>query len=144
MSITDPQFEDVVVPQGTFIGWGKPGQVITGEVASFSPEGALDFNGNPCPQLVLVLTTDVDNYRDKGATRDTIAKGELVTITAGQVALKQAVNAANFNTGDIARISFDGTHKSSAGNDVKDFTVQVARGVAKAPAAASAPDAAGF
>jgi hypothetical protein len=126
-------WEDVEVPKGTYIGWGKVGQTVTGKVLSFSADGAKDFNGNVCPLLVLELTEQCDNYRDKGATHETISAGELVSITAGQAALKQAVVAAGFRTGDLTQIVFEGTHKSSAGNDVKDFKVRVARGATPEP-----------
>lgn len=126
-------WEDIEVPQGTFIGWGKIGQTVTGKVLSFSSEGGTDFNGNPCPQLVVELAEQADNYKDKGATHETIAAGELVTITAGLANLKRSLNAASLNPGDLVKITFDDTYKTPSGEG-KSFKVQVARGAAVAPA----------
>ena len=83
-------WEDVEIPQGTFIGWGAKGQTVTGKVLSYSPDGGSDFAGNPCPQVVLELTEDADNYKDKGATRETLASGEFVTVTAGRLPVPSA------------------------------------------------------
>src|SRR5690606_31612875 len=87
-AITDT-WEEIEIPQGTFIGWGEIGQTITGKVLSFAAEGGSDFNGNPCPQVVLELTETVDNYKDKGTTKETLDAGELVTLTCGQANLKR-------------------------------------------------------
>lgn len=123
-------WEDVEIPQGSFIGWGAKGQTVTGKVLSYSPDGGSDFAGNPCPQVVLELTEDADNYKDKGATRETLASGEFVTVTAGQANLKRAVVAAQANNGDLMRIRFEDTYKTANGEG-KSFKVQIARGAAK-------------
>ena len=49
-------WEDVEIPQGSFIGWHEIGQKVTGKVVSFAAEGGTDFNQNPCPQIVIELT----------------------------------------------------------------------------------------
>ena len=121
--------ENVEVPTGRFVGWGKIGQTITGAVVTYADEGAEDFNGKPCPLLVLELTEDVDNYRDKGATLERISAGELVQITAGQVNLARRLRAASLKAGDVVRIVYSGTFKADKG-DVKEYDVKVARGAA--------------
>ena len=126
-------WENIEVPQGTFIGWGKIGQTVTGKVLSYAPEGATDFGGNPCPQLVIELTEAATNYKDKGATSETLDAGEFATITAGQANLKRNLNAATLNAGDLVRITFDDTYKTPSGEG-KSFKVQVARGAAVTPA----------
>lgn len=127
-------WQDIDIPQGTFIGWGEVGQTITGKVLSFAAEGGSDFNGNPCPQVVLELTESADNYKDKGTTKETLDSGELVTLTCGQANLKRAIVAASLNTGDLVRIKFDDTYKTPSGTG-KSFKVQVARQAKAAPAA---------
>lgn len=122
--------EPIEVPTGRFVGWGKIGQTITGDVVKYADEGSTDFAGAPCPLLVLELTETVDNYRDKGTTLERIEAGELVQISAGQVNLARRLRAASLAPGDVVRIAFVGTFKAGAG-DVKDFEVKVARGAAR-------------
>jgi hypothetical protein len=122
------EFEDVEVPQGTFIGWGKIGQTIRGRVITYSATGGRSFNGDDCPQVVLELTLDATNYKDKGTTEENLSSGELVTITAGQANLSRALEAANPAKGDELRIKFDDTYKTAQGTG-KSFKVQIARNV---------------
>jgi hypothetical protein len=119
--------EPVEVPTGRFVGWGKIGQTITGDVVKYADEGSTDFNGAPCPLLVLELVDAADNYRDKGATLERLEAGELVSISAGQVNLARRLRAASLTPGDVVRIAWIGTFKGTKG-DVKDFEVKVARG----------------
>ena len=65
-------WEDVEIPQGSFIGWHEIGQKVTGKVVSFAAEGGTDFNQNPCPQIVIELTESALNFKEKGAERETI------------------------------------------------------------------------
>ncbi len=132
MSITEPVFEDVEVPKGTYIGWAEVGQVVTGRVVSYSPEGGRNFNDEACPQLVLELTADATNFKDKGATRETLPAGEFATITAGQANLARSIRTADPKPGDIIRITHDGTFKTGKG-DGKSFKIQIARQAAVAP-----------
>lgn len=127
-------WQDIDIPQGTFIGWGEVGQTITGKVLSFAAEGGTDFSQNPCPQVVLELTETVDNYKDKGTVKETIESGELVTLTCGQANLKRAITAASLNVGDLVRVKFDDTYKTANGTG-KSFKVQVARAAKAAPQA---------
>jgi len=139
MSITDPQFEDIDIPQGSFIGWNELGQTVTGKVVSYSNDGATDFNDQPCPQLVIELTEQAVTFKDKGSVKETIDAGEFATITAGQANLKKALQAAVLAVGDIVRIRYESNYKTGKGEG-KAFKVQVARGagVAAKPAPAAA------
>lgn len=131
-------WEDVVVPQGTFIGWGEVGQCITGYVVGYDEQGGTDFNKNPCPQLVIELTQECTNYRDllaKVPTKETIEAGEFVTLECGLASLKKAVRAAVLEVGNLVRITHDGTYKADKGTG-KSFKVQVNR--APRPSAPSA------
>ncbi len=126
MSKQENEWEDVVVPQGAFIGWGEIGQRITGYVVGYDDAGGSDFNDQPCPQVVIELTENATNYRDKGATKETIDAGEFVTLTCGQANLKKAIRAAALETGNLVRVTFDSTYEAAKGEG-KAFKVQVNR-----------------
>jgi len=120
-------WEDVQVPRGTFVGWGtKPGQKMTGKVLTYDETGGSDFNGNPCPQVVAELTEPFTNYRDKGTVEETIAAGELVSITCGQANLKRTVRAAALEPGNLFQLAFTDTFKAEKG-DGKVFEMKVNR-----------------
>lgn len=123
-------WEDVEIPQGSFIGWHEIGQKVTGKVVSFAAEGGTDFNQNPCPQIVIELTESALNFKEKGAERETIEAGEFVTITCGQANLKRGIIAAQPTNGDLMQIHYEGTYKAAKG-DGKTFKVRIARGAAK-------------
>lgn len=127
-------WQDIEIPQGTFIGWGEIGQTITGKVLSYSADGGSDFGGNPCPQVVIELTDSATNYRDKGATKESIDSGELVTLTCGQAKLKRNIVAASLSVGDLVRVRYDDNYKTASGEG-KSFKVQVARAAKAAPQA---------
>jgi len=118
---------DVVVPQGTFVGWGKIGQTVTGIVRAYSATDGTDFNDNPCPLLTVELTEPADNYRDKGTTREQLAAGELVTITAGQANLRRHLTALTPVVGDAIRVAYDEDYSTGKGTG-KSFTVKCVRG----------------
>lgn len=125
--MTTPTFEDVVVPQGDFIGWNKtPGQIATITVLSFEPNGGTDANGNVCPRIIGTLVEDFTSYSGNGAESKEIPKGELVTLNCGQANLKRGVMAANAEPGDILRIHFNDTAKTTNGT-AKLFDIKIAR-----------------
>ncbi len=133
--MSTPTFEDVVVPQGDFIGWDKkPGQVLTVNILSFDPSGGSDANGNTCPQLVGTLVEDFTSYSGNGAESKELEAGGMVTVNCGQANLKRNVLAAAPEPGDMLRISFTDTAKTPNGT-AKLFKAQIARGAGKAPAA---------
>lgn len=121
------EFVKVEIPQGTFIGWGKKGQIVTVKVASFDPTGGTDFGGKPCPLLVGELVEACDNYKDKGTTLERLNAGELVSVTAGQANLKRGLLAADPTPGDVVRMSFTDTYKTANGEG-KVIEVAIARG----------------
>jgi hypothetical protein len=125
--------DEVAVPQGTFVGWGEVGQIIVGEVVLYSDDGGSDFNGEPCPLVVLTLTAPAATFRDKGATREALSIGELVSITAGQANLRRKLIAAGPTPADVVRIEYTGNFKTKNGEG-KDFKVQIARRSAPEPA----------
>ena len=126
------QWEDVEVPRGTFIGWGEIGQAITFEVVTYSDSDGSDFNNQPCPEVVGILTADAVNYRDKGTRKETLDKGEFITLTCGQANLSKAIRQAGLEPGHLVRVTFEDTYKTAKG-DGKAFKVQVNRAHAAAP-----------
>lgn len=121
------QWEDVQVPRGTFVGWGnKPGQKMTARVLSYSETDGSDFAGNPCPQVVAELVEPFTNYRDKGATEEQLAAGEIVSITCGQANLKRTVRAAALEPGNLFQLTFVETYKTAQGEG-KAFEMKVNR-----------------
>jgi Uma2 family endonuclease len=71
-----------------------------------------DFNGNPCPELII----EVDS-------------GEEKTLTAGQVLLKQALAELRPGVGDKVRIVYSGIGEARPGKaPAKQFTVEVKTG----------------
>lgn len=126
------EWEDVNVPRGSFIGWGRKGQQITGEVISYDERGGSDFNQESCPLVVIELTQEAENYRDKGTRRETIEAGEFVSVTCGQANLKAAIRAAALEPGFLVRIAYVDDYKTGKGEG-KEFKVQVNRS-RKAPA----------
>lgn len=119
--------ESNVIPDGRYIGWGKIGQAITGEVIKYADEGGTDFNGSPCPLLILELVDAADNYRDKGTTLERLEAGELVSISAGQANLARHLRGTEPKPGDVVRITFASTYKGSKGEG-KSFEMKIARG----------------
>lgn len=125
--MSDDGYEKVEVPRGTFVGWGsKPGQKLTATVVAYDENGTTDFNGNVCPLVVAELIDPFDNYRDKGTTKETLAAGELVSITCGQANLKRTVRAAALEPGNRFILEFTETYKTAQGEG-KAFEMKVAR-----------------
>lgn len=121
--------DPVVVPQGSYIGWGEVGQRVTGYVISYSDTDGSDFNGESCPQVVLQLTEGCTNFRDlrsKTPTKETIAAGEFVTVECGLTSLKKNVRSAALDVGNLVRITYDGTFMADK-FEGKSFKVQVSR-----------------
>lgn len=127
------QWEEVVVPRGTYIGWGRIGQQVTGEVINYSPDGGTDYNDQPCPELVLVLTSPSETWTKKGTVKTDLEAGEFVTITAGLANLKSNIKSAHPEPGMVVRITYTADERSDKGNDVKVFAM------AKAPIRPRAP-----
>lgn len=142
--MTDPSWEEIEVPRGSFISWANgPGQVVQGEVVAYSPTKGTDFNDDPCPQVIIDLTAPAESINKAGEVFEYDA-GDLVTVNAGLTNLAKALRKADPSPGDLLRIQFTDTEKSTKGV-VKIFSVKIARGSgqarqkASAPAASSAP-----
>jgi hypothetical protein len=126
--MTSYDFTPVEVPTGTYISWGpKPEQIVTIDVISYTPHGGTDFHDQPCPQIVGTLVADCATYRDKGATKERLTAGPMVTLNCGLANLKRNVLAADPQPGDIIRLTFESTTPGAKG-DIKLFKAEVARG----------------
>lgn len=127
---TNPQWEEVPVPRGAFIGWGNAiGQFVTGKVLDYDETGGTDFSGNTCPTLSVELLESAASF-DKSGNRTDFPAGDLVILNAGQVSLKRALRAAALNVGDLVKITMSNLVKSANGT-VKEFEIKVARGAGR-------------
>lgn len=120
------EWNTVEIPRGTFISFGKVGQVVTVKVVSFDATGGRDFNDGICPQLVGTLEEDADNYREKGTVHETLKAGTLVTINAGLYDLRKGLMIADPKSGDLVRMSYEDDEKVDKGT-VKRVKVEHAR-----------------
>ncbi|MDN6798156.1 MAG: hypothetical protein L0L50_02435, partial [Propionibacterium sp.] len=137
------QFEDVVVPHGSFIGWGEyPGQHVTGKVLDYAPRGGTDFNNEVCPQLTIELVEPAASFNKQGERTDYPA-GDLVLVTCGLVSLKRAIKAADPSPGDVVKILLETLERVPNGT-VKVFKLQIARGAAPEARRQPAPAAQQF
>lgn len=127
-----PNWEDVNVPRGAYVGWGDHvGQHVTGRVMDFDPVAGTDFAGNACPQLSVELTEPAASFNKEGERTD-FAAGELVVLNCGQVSLKRAVRAADPSPGDLVKITLENLVKVSNGT-VKEMGIKIARGAGGRP-----------
>jgi hypothetical protein len=95
---------------GDYARFANPGDQVVGVIKE-AREGH-DFNGNPCPELVL--------EQDDGSE---------ITVTAGQVMLKQALAEQRPGEGDRVRITYSGVGDAKPGKaPAKLFTVEVKPG----------------
>lgn len=118
--------------QSDYVTFKNIGDAVAGEIISLSK--ASDFNGNPCPQLI--IRNDA---------------GEPKTVTAGQVMLRAKLAELRPTVGDRIGIVYSSDGPGSPGKaPAKLFTVQVRRAtgeligdnaapVAQAPATPPAP-----
>ena len=123
---------------GTFVKWANVGDVVDGVVVRFTLDGGRDFNGDPCPEIVL------DPCVPKGSDFTVELTGEEPkVVTAGQANLKRQVveNAARFAVGHRVRIAYADDAESSNGRTFKRFDVKATpRPVTVVGAPAAVPD----
>ena len=101
---------DRYVDGGDFVKFENVGDQVVGVVKEVR-EGK-DFNGHPCPELVLE-----------------VEDGEEKTVTAGQVRLKAELAEKRPQMGDKIRITYSGVGDAKPGKaPAKLFTVEVKEG----------------
>ena len=95
-----------------FAKFANIGDQVTG-IVKHVREGK-DFNGNPCPELIL----------------ETNAEGDELTVTAGQKRLQAALAESQPKVGDKVRITYSGdsTDAKPGRAPAKMFTVEVQAG----------------
>lgn len=128
--MTQPNWEDVEVPRGAYIGWGlRAGQHVTGVVLEYAPTGGVDFNQNVCPALAIELVENAWSA-DKAQNYTEHRAGDLVQLNCGQVSLKRAVHAADPSPGDLVKITLENILAGAGkqGGDVKEFGIKIVRG----------------
>lgn len=101
---------DKYTQSGLYAKFENPGDQVVG-VIKIARE-AKDYSGNPCPELVL--------EQDDGSE---------ITVTAGQVMLKQALAEKRPQEGDKVRITYSGVGDAKPGKaPAKLFTLDVKEG----------------
>lgn len=102
---------DRYLNSGDYVKFENVGDAVIGVVKEVR-EGK-DFNGNPCPELILELDD-----------------GEEKTVTAGQVRLKAELAEKRPNVGDRVRITYSGVSRDARPGRApsKEFTVEVKEG----------------
>ena len=96
---------------GDFVRFENVGDQVVGTIKAIR-EGR-DFNGNPCPELVLEVSDE----------------GDEMTLTAGQVLLKSALAEQAPEVGNRIRIVYSGVGPAKPGKaPAKEFTVEVKPG----------------
>jgi len=109
-----------VVSSGNFVKFENPGDTVTGRITAMRKQ-VFESTGNVA--AVLELTKD---------------DGTDVTLTAGQVQLKNKLAEIRPEVGDKITVTFTQSERRDGGKTLKHFDVTVDRG-AGAPAAASPP-----
>jgi hypothetical protein len=117
-------------PDIHFKGWKdapSSDQDVYGRVLRWDRESGRDFNGDPCPELVVELLADTVSYRNRAGIKDLLSKGDHLQITCGLTNLRRGVEKLGPRVGDEIKIAFVDTAKSSKGSPTKIFTVDVRR-----------------
>lgn len=122
---TQTEWEEVVIPGGNFIGWGtKAGQHVTGKIVSVTLTGGRDFNGEPCPEMMVELTEKAASF-NKAGDRTEYPVGTMVTVTGGLANLRsnmERVKPVPLAEGQEIKLTMTGLEKSqSSGFEYKAF-----------------------
>jgi len=109
-------YDDPDMRTGDFVSWHDIGYSLVGDV--IEARKGLDFNGRPCPEIVV----RTDDGRD-------------AVMTCGQANLKAQIMEQKPDAGDRIKVVFAKTEKADKGMK-KVFEVTVSSGGAKGTAAA--------
>lgn len=97
-----------------YIKFAQVGDAVIGIIKEV--RGGKDFNGNPCPELILEVTDEEGNVDEK-------------TLTAGQARLKVLLAEKMPQAGDKIRITYSGNTPGQPGRaPAKEFTLDVKPG----------------
>jgi hypothetical protein len=94
---------------GNYVKFDDPGDKVVGDIISIRT--GTDYNGNPCPELLL---------RDD--------EGEEHTLSAGQALLKSALAEQAPQVGDKLFVQYTGEQQLTNGRTAKAFKVAVQTG----------------
>lgn len=106
-------------PSGNFAKWVNPGDNVTGIVTLVDPTGGT--TAPPESKVCPLLGVDTDD-------------GETIQVTCSQYQLHTKVFEAAPEVGDRIAITYTGQERMPNGNTPKQFTVEVTRAGANAPA----------
>jgi hypothetical protein len=123
---SDMQEQEMATESYTFYGWDKkPGQVVVGEVESFSDTAGTDYDGNPCPKVNLILAEPSTSHATVEGTSKELPVDTIVTINCGQYQLKRDVMKLDGGNGpapgDKLAITFLRVEKTANGRTLKVF-----------------------
>ncbi len=108
--MTDFPWDDFT-QSGEWVRFDQPGDGVIGTIKAVRQ--GTDFNGNPCPELVLEVSDEGDEQ----------------TLTAGQKMLQSALAEKRPQVGDRIRVIYTGNGEAKQGrNPAKLFTVDVKDG----------------
>lgn len=94
---------------GTFAKWEDHGDTVEGRIVAFGIDSGTDFNGDPCPQLVVETTNGT------------------VTINGGQAALRRLMTdyQTRLTVGHGTKVVYKGDYETKHGTKGKDFALFV-------------------
>jgi hypothetical protein len=106
------EWEEVTPSSGTYVQWGKPGQVVEGTLLEISLTAGRAFDESECPEL-----------------RIDTADGTQI-VTCGQANLRRWVNQQNlaqYHVGGPIRIEYLKDEPLAGGKSYKSFNVKTAK-----------------
>ena len=93
-----------------YVRFENPGDQVVGTIKEIR-EGS-DFNGNPCPELILEVGDDADE----------------ITLTVGWAMLKRLLAEQRPQVGQRIRVTYTGDERTEKGGTMKVFTLDVKDG----------------
>lgn len=108
MTDHDWEFEQLSTG-GSYASFKTIGDEVVGRIEAFSLDGGTDFDGNPCPLLVLATIHG------------------LVKITGSQASLRRQFTelATRLAVGHGCRVTYDSDYATKHGTSGKSFTIAV-------------------
>lgn len=106
---------------GTFVKWTDIGDTVDGVIVRFSIDGGRDFNGDPCPEIVVNPCTPKGDNHTVELTGDSPQ-----VITCGQSNLRRQVeaNPGRFLPDHRIKITYKADARSNNDRTYKEFDVK--------------------
>jgi len=109
---TADDFEPVTVPGAGWTKFPEPGTSYVLQFVSYDPTGGHDFDGNPCPEYLMIDTTD----------------GEFIRLTADKNTIRDGMAACSLRPNDVVKITRAEDGESKTGRTYHKYEFAVARG----------------